>query len=121
MAMNKKEIGGKGEEEAFAHLRRLGYRILQRNYRCRMGELDIVAMQGGVLVFVEVRTRTGLTHGYPEESVNVRKQNKLRMLAQQFLLAHPKLLEVPCRFDVVAVHFPGDQSVISLKHIENAF
>lgn len=120
--MNRKEIGNKGETESCLHLCKMGYKVIHRNYRCRIGEIDIIAVDpGGVLVFVEVRSRTKVKHGIPEESVDFRKQNKLRMLAQQYLLAHPKLSNSPCRFDVIAVYFDENHRIKSINHIENAF
>ncbi|GAB6157653.1 YraN family protein [Desulfotomaculum varum] len=120
MKISKKDVGKRGEDEACQLLRSLGWQILSRNYRCRMGELDIVASDTtGALVFVEVRSRTGVSHGVPEESVDYRKQNKLRKLAQQYLLAHPQPPDKPCRFDVVAVYFNNNNKKII--HITNAF
>ncbi|WP_149026641.1 YraN family protein [Desulforamulus ferrireducens] len=122
MTFYRKGLGSRGEEEAVAYLSGLGYQIMTRNYRCRLGELDIIAKdQQGVLVFVEVRSRAGHSHGLPEESINYRKQNKLRMLAQQYLLTHPKLKEAPCRFDVVAVEFTPNGEKKDIRHIKNAF
>ncbi|CCO08459.1 YraN family protein [Desulforamulus hydrothermalis] len=120
MKISKKDVGKRGEDEAYQMLCGLGWQILNRNYRCRLGELDIVARDTtGALVFVEVRSRTGVSHGMPEESVDYRKQNKLRRLARQYLLAHPQLPDKPCRFDVVAVYFNDNNKKIT--HITNAF
>lgn len=121
MKLSRKELGSRGEEEAAKFLSGMGWQVLERNYRCRIGELDIIAKApGGVLVFVEVRSRSGVSHGLPEESVDYRKQNKLRMLAQQYLLARPKLANGSCRFDVVAVYFEEDGKKKSIRHIPNA-
>lgn len=122
MTFYRKGLGSRGEEEAAEYLKGLGWQIIARNYRCRLGELDIIARdEQGVLVFVEVRSRAGQSHGLPEESVTYRKQYKLRMLAQQYLLSRPKLAEVPCRFDVVAVEFTPNGDKKELRHIKNAF
>lgn len=122
MTFYRKGLGSRGEEEATEYLKGLGWQIIARNYRCRLGELDIIARdEQGVLVFVEVRSRAGQSHGLPEESVTYRKQYKLRMLAQQYLLSRPKLAEVPCRFDVVAVEFTPNGAKKELRHIKNAF
>lgn len=120
--MNKKEVGNMGEAESCMFLCKKGYKVIHRNYRCRIGEIDIIAVDSrGVLVFVEVRARTGVSYGIPEESVDYRKQNKLRMLAQQYLLAHPKLSNTPCRFDVIAIYFDENHRLKNINHIENAF
>ena len=122
MYSNRKEIGNRGEEATYRYLCQKGYKVIDRNYRSRIGEIDLVALDPrGVLIFVEVRSRTGVSHGAPEESVDYRKQNKLRMLAQHYMLVHPKLSENPCRFDVIAVYFEGVQSIQKINHIENAF
>lgn len=121
MKLNRKELGNRGEEEAGKFLCGMGWQVLEKNYRCRIGELDIVAKDTtGALVFVEVRSRSGVSHGLPEESVDYRKQNKLRMLAQQYLLARPKLANSSCRFDVVAVYFDEDGKKKFIRHIPNA-
>jgi len=83
-------------------LRRRGYRILERNFRCRLGEIDLVAREKGELVFIEVKTRTSTHFGLPQEAVNWHKQRRLSRLAQ-FYLASRGLTEMNCRFDVVAV------------------
>jgi len=122
MGLGKKQLGNRGEEEAARFLQRLGWRVLERNYRCRMGEIDIIAVDSqGTLVFAEVRSRSSLSCGLPEESVINKKQNKLRMLAQQYLLARPKLAHNPCRFDVLAVTFNELGEVKTIRHIQNAF
>ncbi len=122
MTFYRKGLGSRGEEEAARYLQGLGWRILERNYRCRIGELDLIAKdEGGTLVFVEVRSRAGNSHGLPEESITQRKQYKLRMLAQQYLLTRPKLADGPCRFDVIAVEFTPNGEKKALRHIKNAF
>lgn len=91
-----------GEDLAAACLRRKGYVILERNWRCKAGEIDVVARDGETLVFVEVKARTGRTAGPPEESITAAKRRRLVHLARRFLL-EKDLHEIPCRFDVVAV------------------
>ena len=117
--MNKAAAGRASEGLAEAHLRSLGYGILARNYRCRYGEVDLVAREGGTLVFVEVRGRSGRSHGTPEESVTVRKQQHLWRVAQHYLqrVRGP----VPeCRFDVVAVD-SAQTGGTELRLIRDAF
>ena len=96
------ELGARGERIAVAYLTDAGLRVLDRNWRCREGELDIVAREGDALVFCEVKTRRGIGYGQPVEAVGRAKQRRLRTLAQRWLAAHdehaPEL-----RFDVVGV------------------
>jgi putative endonuclease len=97
-----------------------GYSILARNYRCRWGGIDIVARQGATLVFVEVRTRTGAYLGAPQESLDPRKQSRLRRLAAYYLHRHG-LGEVDCRFDVVAITAEAGGKNLKLELFVNAF
>ncbi|AEF93991.1 UPF0102 protein yraN [Desulfotomaculum nigrificans CO-1-SRB] len=121
MGLDKKKLGNRAEDEATRYLIKLGWQIIERNYRCRLGELDIIARdERGTLVFVEVRSRSGVTHGSPEESVDYRKQKKLRMLGQQYLLARPQYINRPCRFDVLAITYHNNGGLASIKHIRNA-
>jgi putative endonuclease len=96
------ELGGLGERIAVAYLTDAGLRVLDRNWRCREGELDVVARDGDAIVFCEVKTRRGVGYGHPVEAVTPAKQRRLRALAQRWLVAHdehaPEL-----RFDVVGV------------------
>lgn len=96
------ELGSLGEDIAVTYLTDAGLRVLDRNWRCREGELDIVARDRDALVFCEVKTRRGVGFGHPVEAVNAVKQRRLRTLAQRWLSAHdehaPEL-----RFDVVGV------------------
>ena len=95
-------LGALGEAAAVEELRRRGYRILARNYRCRGGEADIVAEIGAVLIFVEVKTRTDLRHGLPREAVGWTKQQRLGAAAQRYCEEH-EIEDRPIRFDVVEV------------------
>lgn len=112
--MNRKEKGKQKEQQAVEFLQRKGYNILSRNFRTRFAEIDIVAKDGGTLVFVEVRSRAYVSLGRPEESINKRKQKKLTMAASAFLAGYRQNFDA-VRFDVVAIS--GDEIV----HIENAF
>lgn len=96
------EVGAVAEEIAIDRLLREGYEIIERNYRCEIGELDIVAVEDGVMVFVEVRSRTDDDHGDPIESVNRRKQRKVTRVAEVYL-AHKRPPHDELRFDVVTV------------------
>ncbi|TBR19449.1 YraN family protein [bacterium] len=95
-------LGSEGEALVAEHAARLGWRVLERNWRCRYGELDLVAEDGGTVVFVEVKTRSSRRRGAPEEAVDARKQARLARLAAAYL-SERGWLERPCRFDVAAV------------------
>ncbi len=110
--------GRTGEEIAAAYLARKGYQILMRNYRCRYGEIDIVARQGETLVFVEVKAGRSGSFGAPESWVDRRKQQHLGNAAAVYLDEHG-IADVDCRFDVVAVRL--ERGGPRVQHIENAF
>ena len=113
------DLGNRGERIAAAHLIDSGLRVLDRNWRCREGELDIVAREGNALVFCEVKTRRATGFGHPVEAVTPRKQRRLRTLAQRWLAAHdehaPEL-----RFDVVGVLVRPDRPAL-VSHLRAAF
>jgi putative endonuclease len=100
--MQKKELGRKGEELALRFLRKQGYRIIERNYVCKMGEMDIIAKEKDTLVFIEVKTRTSTTFGPPQLAVNPTKQMQLSKVALNFL-KEKGLGDAKARFDVVAI------------------
>ena len=104
---------------AVALLKREGYRILERNYRCPFGEVDIVACDGKTLVFVEVKTRRGAGYGHPSEAVTHGKRRRLRKIARYFLQHRGVDEGVPVRFDVVALMLSRDKAEIEL--IRDAF
>jgi putative endonuclease len=101
--MNKRQTGTKWEQLAAAYLESQGYVILATNYRCRLGEIDIIASQNDVIVFVEVKYRSGRTYGTSLEAVNLRKQNTIRKVAQYYLVTVLHSDRVACRFDVVGI------------------
>lgn len=101
--VNRRETGSRYEEAAAAFLKEQGYEILERNYRDRRGEIDIIARDGRYFVFVEVKYRKSTHHGYPEEAVHTGKQEKIRRTAAYYLYTHRLGEETPCRFDVVSV------------------
>lgn len=94
--------GRRGEDRAVAFLRASGYRILERNFRCKLGELDIVARDGDALVFVEVRTRSHARQGSALEAVGAAKQRQVARVAGYYL-ASRRMEGAPCRFDVVGI------------------
>lgn len=102
MTQERLSLGKKGEELAVAQLKALKYKILERNYKCPLGEMDIIAREKDILVFVEVKTRATRDFGGPAAAVNERKQRQLSRVALTYL-NQKKLSEVPARFDVVAV------------------
>ena len=99
---HRQSLGKRGEELACAELEKRGYVIVDRRFRTRCGELDIVARDGGVLVFVEVKARSGSNFGTPFESVTWKKRQRLSQMAASYLFIR-RLAGVACRFDVVAV------------------
>ena len=100
--MSTREVGFQAEARAERELVRLGYRILDRNFRGKRGELDLVAEDGDVLCFVEVRSRGRLDLGLPEETINREKRRRIALAAEEWLLAQ-RSPERVCRFDVVAI------------------
>jgi len=119
LTMTRRDLGKFGEDTASAFLRSKGFTIVERNFRQRVGELDIVARQGDDLVFVEVRTTSSDRYGLPQESITPAKVKKLRQLAQSYLLSRSVSSEQNIRFDVVAILRVNGQ--VDINHIENAF
>ena len=115
-----KTLGQRGEDEAARYLKRLGYKILARGRRLASGELDLVALDGRTIVFVEVKTRTSQDVGHPADAVDAVKQRKLTRLAVTFMKRHG-LLEYPARFDVVAITWPDGRGRPTIEHFKNAF
>jgi putative endonuclease len=112
-------FGQEGEATAERYLRGKGYRIVARNLRSSLGELDLVAEDGQVLVFIEVKARRTGEFGGAVHAVHRQKQQKLIRLASQFL-AQRHWTERPCRFDVVLLE-GKDSAVLKVEHIQNAF
>lgn len=107
----KQRLGRQGEELAEQALCRQGYKIVARNYRTPVGEVDIIARHGGSLVFIEVKTRKSLTFGEPQEAVTYFKQARLRKVAHYYLMQQG-LMDATVRFDVVAITWgAGDPKV----------
>jgi putative endonuclease len=95
-------LGGFGERRAAAHYRAHGYAVLERNWRCRAGEIDLICARGSTLVVCEVKTRTASAHGHPLEAVSASKQRRLRRLAAAYLRQQGRRWP-EVRFDVVSV------------------
>jgi putative endonuclease len=111
-------LGSRGERAAEKYLRRCGYRIVKRNFRAAGAEIDLVAMDGDVLVFVEVKTRRSRDAGAPEEAVDERKQKQIRRAGELFATRYRED-EIEMRFDIVAVDASGERLEIEL--LRNAF
>ena len=113
-------LGRAGEDLAAEHLERLGYEIVARNHRTRYGELDLVARDGGALVFVEVKTRRG--RGRPWDALDDRKQRQVRRMASAFLAeVHDRPRTKGLRFDAIGVTFDHAGRLTALDHLEAAF
>lgn len=112
---NMRARGAKYETEAARYLARQGYRIVERNFRCRYGEIDMIARKDSYLVFIEVKYRKTAAMGMPQEAVDRKKQRVISRVADYYCLKHGYSEVTPCRFDVVAIL--GDEITI----IENAF
>ena len=118
--MDKKVLGKIGENMAAELLRVKGYDILRRNYRCREGEIDIIAERYGEICFVEVKARTRVDYGMPRDAVDARKQWKLIRCAQLYLKLHPGYARrFSPRMDIVEILYRGDG--VFARHTPNAF
>ncbi|VAX24653.1 hypothetical protein MNBD_IGNAVI01-1734 [hydrothermal vent metagenome] len=119
MATYKQHTGDKGEDYACDLLVEKNFKIIKRNYRYGHGEIDVVAQDGDVLVFVEVKTRKNLEFGHPISGVTRAKQRQIRKIAEAYLIEHD-ITDTDCRFDVVGVLLQGNERPV-IDHIENAF
>lgn len=115
----QKTIGKLGEDCAAKFLEAAGYTIVERNFRIRSAEIDIIAQLDNVIVFVEVKARSNIRYGLPSEAVTFRKQKKIIKAADVFLQAE-NLYGCACRFDVIEIFLEGE-CVKEINHIENAF
>ncbi len=112
------QIQGKnGEDIACSFLLQNGYRVVERNYRVSGGEIDLIAEKNHELAFVEVKTRSSLQFGYPEESVTRPKKLRLARAARRYLADMPHTPSY--RFDIIAVYMPGGKTAPSIEHFEN--
>ena len=117
-ALSSHRIGAIGEELARHHLEAKGYRVVATNYRCRWGEIDLVARDGREWVFVEVRARRSGAYGSPEESLTEVKARHLTLAAQDFLSRHEGAEADPeWRIDLVAIRLGAGRRVISIQHL----
>ncbi|MBI5893271.1 MAG: YraN family protein [Deltaproteobacteria bacterium] len=118
MTNSRIDLGKAGEDEAVSFLNKQGFKILERNYRCCYGEIDIIAVEKGTIVFAEVKTRKTLTYGLPQAAVDFRKQRQLSKIAAHYI-AEKRLKNTPARFDVVGISLLENETKIEL--IRNAF
>ena len=114
----RQRLGGEGEELAACELEKAGYRIAERNYRSRFGEIDIVAIDADTIVFVEVKTKTNSSFGDPVEEVTPQKQRQIISMGQEYH-AYFCAPDTPCRFDVVSVDL--SQMPAKITHYKDAF
>lgn len=118
--MERNERGKWGEQKAANYLRLRGYRIIDMNFRCRQGEIDVIAQKRGYIVFVEVKLRKNADYGEAKEFVTRTKQEKIITAAEIWLSQHES--ELQPRFDVIEIYAPdGEKGRVKLNHIENAF
>jgi putative endonuclease len=110
-------LGKDGENIAAAFLKKKGFSIIEKNYRTAFGEIDIIAQDRDVIVFVEVKTRSDITFGHPFEAVNPKKREKIRKVALCFMKSRKK--ESPARFDVMSI--TKDRGETRIEHIQDAF
>ncbi len=113
-------LGRRGEAAAARFLRKLGYIIVAQGYRDRLGEIDLIAVDGRTVVFVEVKTRTSHDAGHPAQAVDLDKQKRLTRLALSYLKRHD-LLDCRCRFDIIAVTWPENARRPNIEHLKSAF
>ena len=121
MTQASSKLGRQGEKAAIKFLKKNGYRIIEKNFHTKAGEIDIIAEQEKVLVFVEVKTRSGSRWGHPVEALTAHKQKKIASIASSFLAKH-KIQDRECRFDVVSIlgdpEFPKNWEI---ELIQDAF
>jgi putative endonuclease len=117
--MKRKTVGLLGEKLAREFLKKKGYRVRELNFRCRNGEIDIIAEKDDYLIFVEVRTKTTTSFGTPEESITFAKKERLIALALYYLNSHPNLSSL-WRIDFIAIELDSKGQATRIELIENA-
>lgn len=115
---NNRETGNLGEGYAKEYLINNGYNILSTNYRCKLGEIDIIVKKENYIIFIEVKYRKTLSYGYPREAVNYKKQCKIRKVASMYINTH-NISNSDFRFDVIEILNTNNKNTI--EHIKNAF
>ncbi len=118
MTKKRLELGQVGELLAFKKIKHLGYKNIVRNYRCPLGEVDLIAKDGDTLAFIEIKTRKGKSIGYAKEAVNAKKRRQLSKVALAYMKSND-CWEAKARFDVIAISMVGEKPQIEV--IKNAF
>ncbi|WP_411170522.1 YraN family protein [Clostridium sp. MB05] len=113
-------IGTYGEDLASSYLKSKGYYILNRNFRNKHGEIDLICKYSDLIIFVEVKSRYNYSYGIPSESVTYSKQKQIINLCKFYILSR-KLFNYNCRFDVIEIYFNKNNESYFLNHIEDAF
>ncbi len=120
--MNNRAYGTLGEEAAVAYLDKHGYKIITRNFRVgRMGEIDIIGKDGDTLCFIEVKTRSNFSFGYPAQAVSNQKQATITRIAQIYMQSNRCYDDVPVRFDIVELMMDRAGNIKDISLIQNAF
>jgi len=119
MSSTRRDVGIRGERIAESYLRRRGYTVLHKNYRCREGEIDIIVRDEDCIVFVEVRTKRDCGFGCPEESITSVKKERLIALAELYI-QDADMPHVSWRIDVIAIELNSHNTVARLNHVVNA-
>lgn len=112
-------LGQKGEKRAAQYLKKKGYKVITANYRCQYGEIDLIARDTDILIFIEVKTRTSTDFGDPAAAVDYRKQQQISKVAHHYLVTHHKD-DVDARFDVISILSPNGKKT-KIEHIIDAF
>lgn len=112
-------LGQKGEAQAARYLKQKGYKIIKKNYKCKYGEIDLIARDADVLIFIEVKTRTSIEFGSPAAAVDYRKQKQISKVAYHYLVTHHNE-DIDARFDVVSVLSQKNKET-TIEHIIDAF
>ena len=120
MRPSRDTLGHRGEAEAANYLRSIGYRIVATRERILRGDIDLVALDGRTVVFVEVRSRSSTAHGHPAETIGYHKQRRVAQLATAYIRRH-HLEDCSVRIDVVTVTFDGPEGRPQVEHFQNAF
>ena len=118
MTRERLDLGQLGEKLALKKIRNLGYKCIEKNYRCHLGEIDLIAKDGDCLVFIEIKTRKGRPTVYAKEAVDQRKKRQISKVALAYMKAN-NCLDTKSRFDVIAINIRGEKEEIEV--ISNAF
>ena len=117
--LNRRLIGANGESRAIAFLKGRRFKIVERNYRTKVGEIDIIAERDGLVTFVEVKTRRSKSYGSPEEAIDKKKRKRIIKAAKYYLVSHNLYDEVDVRFDVLSL--TKKNGVFQIEYFEDAF